>query len=69
MEEQQFKPIEETTEEPNINLPVLKGNKPTKEEIITDLPEWNIEPPIEINRGQNEIRWVANTIKKTRKNI
>ena len=56
MEEQQFKPIEETTEEPNINLPVLKGNKPTKEETITDLPEWNIEPPIEINRGQNEIR-------------
>ena len=41
----------------------------TDEEIITELPEWNIEPPVEINRGQNEIRWVVSIIKKTRKNI
>ena len=36
-----IKPINTTKEEPK-----------TPEEIIKELPEWSIEPPIEIKRGE-----------------
>ena len=57
MENEQFKPIEETPKTTNqVNLPNLKQvQEPVNnnsDEIIKQLPEWNIEPPIEINRRQ-----------------
>ena len=56
MENEQFKPIEEPPKNNSnqMNLPNLKNNpeQNNTEEIINKLPEWNIEPPIEINRGQ-----------------
>ena len=56
MENEQFKPIEEPPKNNTnqMNLPNLKNNpeQNNTEEIINKLPEWNIEPPIEINRGQ-----------------
>ena len=46
----ELKPIEETQKKiQEINLPNLKTN--TNEEIIKNLPEWSIEPPVEIKRG------------------
>lgn len=58
MEENSFKPIEEPQKQnkQQINLPNLKKNNQSNEEIISELPNWNIEPPVEINRGQNEVR-------------
>lgn len=56
MNEETFKPIEEQPKvEDQINLPNLKDNKKTQE-LIIELPDWNIEPPLEINRGQNDVR-------------
>lgn len=52
MEDTNLKPIEETNKEiKEIKLPDLKKNN-NEEEKINNLPEWSIEPPIEINRGQ-----------------
>ena len=46
----ELKPIEETQKSiQEINLPNLKTNN--NEEIVNNLPEWSIEPPIEIKRG------------------
>jgi len=47
----QLKPVEEPKIDNKINLPTLKDNSP-KEDIISSLPEWSIEPPIEIKRGE-----------------
>lgn len=55
MKEESFKSIEEPKKE-EINLPNLKQESSPIEETLTKLPEWNIEPPVEINRGQNDIR-------------
>ena len=59
MEENNLRPIQDTPNKEEINLPNLKEIKEIveeprhpKEEIISQLPEWSIEPPIEINRGQ-----------------
>lgn len=57
MDNEQFKPIEETSKNLNpINLPNLKQTQTPEpnnnDETIEKLPEWSIEPPIEINRGQ-----------------
>ena len=49
-ESNQLKPVEEPKVETQINLPSLKDNN--KEDLITNLPEWSIEPPIEIKRGE-----------------
>lgn len=50
--EEQIKPI--TTEElpqiKEIQLPEQK-QEPSKE-VITELPSWSLEPPLEINRGK-----------------
>ncbi len=54
MNEEQLKPITETPVEnkPNIvDLTIQKNNQQEKEETIKELPTWNIEPPIEIKRG------------------
>ena len=59
---EQFKPIKEEPKmnqgfietEPKItNIPNqnIYSNQPTNEDIIKNLPEWSIEPPVEINRG------------------
>lgn len=37
-------------------LPQIKSNSAVKEDktmVITNLPDWSIEPPVEINRGQS----------------
>ncbi len=56
MNEEQFKPIDnEIKIKPAIiNLPEVKTEPKTQENenIIAELPSWNIEPPIEIKRGQ-----------------
>ena len=56
MKEEQFKPIEDEMKiKPAIiNLPENKKEQKTElqEETIIKLPTWNIEPPIEIKRGQ-----------------
>lgn len=56
MKEEQFKPIEEEIKiKPAIiNLHETKKEPKTElqEEAIVKLPTWNIEPPIEIKRGQ-----------------
>ena len=59
MEENNLRPIQDTPNKVEINLPNLKAikeiveePKEEKEEVINVLPEWSIEPPIEINRGQ-----------------
>lgn len=57
MNEEQFKPLDnEIKIKPaTINFPEIKKsnqNEESKENIITELPTWNIEPPIEIKRGQ-----------------
>ncbi len=56
MNEEQLKPINEPNEQlSNINLPktIIKTSPEEKENvsIITKLPEWSIEPPVEIKRG------------------
>lgn len=57
MNEEQLKPIKETNVEIKpaiINLPPQEEKLTTNtssEEIIQKLPSWNIEPPIEIKRG------------------
>jgi hypothetical protein len=50
-ESNQFKPIEESKETNEVSLPSLKNKPKQSEELITSLPEWSIEPPIEIKRG------------------
>lgn len=57
MQEEKFKPIdtnEEVIVKPTIiNLPNQKTNQSEQNQnIIKELPSWNIEPPIEIKRGQ-----------------
>ena len=59
MEDNNLRPIEDTPKDIDISLPNLKEikeiveePKPVKDEILSQLPEWSIEPPIEINRGQ-----------------
>jgi len=53
-------PIEEQPIKNEINLPNLKNitieKDPKPKEDLVEIPNWNIEPPIEINRGQNDIR-------------
>ena len=53
-------PIEEQPIKNEINLPNLKNitieKEPKPKEDLVEIPNWNIEPPIEINRGQNDIR-------------
>ena len=45
----ELKPIEtDQNEKQEVSLPILKNNP---EEIISNLPEWSIEPPIEIKRN------------------
>ncbi len=57
MNEVTFKPIEEQPKtNDQINLPNLKEPNKQNQELIVELPDWNIEPPVEINRGQNDIR-------------
>lgn len=58
MNEEQLKPLEEPIVEIKpaiINLPEKKennqNNKNSNDDIVKDLPTWNIEPPIEIKRG------------------
>lgn len=52
-EETNIKPINEKNEEiKTIELPQQKKeNEPSKINTIKNLPEWNIEPPLEIKRG------------------
>lgn len=57
MKEEQLTPIETPIiKDQNLNLPPLKSNTEENilknEKIIKDLPTWNIEPPLEIKRGQ-----------------
>ena len=48
----QIKPIEEEPKK-EINTSNVKLNiKETPSKIIDKLPEWSIEPPLEINRGK-----------------
>ena len=56
MNDNAFKPIEEpkSTEQNNVINQNPQDNQ--NEEKIIELPTWNIEPPVEINRGQNDIR-------------
>lgn len=57
MEEEKFKPLDKNEE---IIVKPAIINLPQKEEtileqnqnIIKNLPSWNIEPPIEVKRGQ-----------------
>ena len=51
MEEPRLKNIEEKPKE-IVNLPDLKKEPQEPKKVVTKLPSWNIEPPIEINRGQ-----------------
>lgn len=51
IENNNLKPIEEPEKkEETVSLPSLKPQR-TNEEIIQNLPEWSIEPPVEIKRG------------------
>jgi hypothetical protein len=55
MKEEGLKPIEEEPkkeEKKDINLPNLKKAIIENDDLIAKLPEWSIEPPLEINRGQ-----------------
>lgn len=55
MKEEGLKPIEEEPKKDEIkelNLPNLKKAIIENEDLIVKLPEWSIEPPLEINRGQ-----------------
>ena len=45
-----FKPIVDNNNLEEVTLPNLKKSS-VQEEMITRLPEWSIEPPIEIKRG------------------
>lgn len=51
--EESIKPItEETTEEfKPISIPTPSTQPIQTQEIIKELPSWNIEPPIEVKRG------------------
>ena len=56
MKEQQIKPItkQQSSFKPIQNTPTNKQTKKVKEEkyeTIKRLPTWNIEPPLEIKRG------------------
>lgn len=52
MKEESIKIIEPKEEIPSIkNLTPIEPIKQNKKDIITKLPEWSIEPPIEIKRG------------------
>lgn len=56
MKEEQFKPIDQEIKiKPTIIKLQAPNNKPSNEQndnIIVELPTWNIEPPIEIKRGK-----------------
>jgi len=56
MKEEGLKPIEEEPKKEeqikDLNLPNLKKNIIDNPDLIAKLPEWSIEPPLEINRGQ-----------------
>lgn len=57
MKEEQLTSIEmPIIKDQKLNLPPLKNNPEENllknEKIIKDLPSWNIEPPLEIKRGQ-----------------
>lgn len=53
MQEEQIKPIN-TEEIPKIKeiKPLEEPKKVSSKEVITELPKWSIEPPLEINRGK-----------------
>ncbi len=51
MEEPRLKNIDNKSKE-IVNLPDLKKKEEEPKKVVTKLPNWNIEPPIEINRGQ-----------------
>jgi hypothetical protein len=55
MKEQQLKPIKQNEIKQNQITPVKKEqpkeNNQNKNDIITNLPAWSIEPPLEIKRG------------------
>ncbi len=54
-------PIKDTTNQEELSMPNLKAiveepQPTTTNDELVEIPNWNIEPPIEINRGQNDIR-------------
>lgn len=52
--EEQLKPIKQPTDSPQSEEPSLTAILPdlkNTEDVISKLPEWSIEPPLEINRG------------------
>lgn len=51
--EERIKPIteEQTVEFKPIEIETTPKQVPVNNEIIKELPSWNIEPPIEVKRG------------------
>ena len=54
---QSLRPLEDKVKEEDALKPIvnvnnnINNNNNVKEEIINELPDWNLEPPIEIKRG------------------
>ena len=51
----QIKPIKENNDKQiktNIKLNIKNNSTNNNNKIINKLPEWSIEPPLEINRGK-----------------
>lgn len=52
MEENQLKPIEDQTKETIKPIEEKKETNKETSKIINKLPEWSLEPPLEINRSK-----------------